>query len=128
MTEFFDLKDVNGAASTFNMEKLLWLNHHYLMHGEPADILPHLIWHLGTHGINAANEKVDLIDLIKAQRERCKTLVEIANASIYFYREFENYEEKSAIKAFSAGSDNVLTHLKMRLHSLNIGKKKPCMT
>ena len=124
MTEFFDLKDVNGAASTFNMEKLLWLNHHYLMHGEPADIVPHLIWHLGTHGINAANEKVDLIDLIKAQRERCKTLVEIANASIYFYREFENYEEKSAKKAFSAGSDNVLTHLKNAFAQLEHWEKE----
>ena len=67
---------------------------------------------------------MDLIDLIKAQRERCKTLVEMANASIYFYREFENYEEKSAKKAFSEGSDNVLTHLKNAFSQLGNWEKE----
>jgi glutamyl-tRNA synthetase len=124
MIEFFDLKDVNGAASTFNMEKLLWLNHHYLMHSEPTEIVPHLIWHLSQLGIDATNEKVDLTDLIKAQRERCKTLVEMANASIYFYREFETYDEKSAKKAFSEGSDNVLTHLKNTFSQLGNWEKE----
>jgi glutamyl-tRNA synthetase len=113
MIEFFDLADVNGAASTFNMEKLLWLNHHYLMHSEPTEIVPHLIWHLGAIGIDAnTDESVDLIELVKAQRERCKTLVEMAVASIYFYREFESYDEKAAKKAFAEGSDNVLVTLK----------------
>ena len=112
MIEFFDLADVNGAASTFNMEKLLWLNHHYLMHSEPKEIVPHLVWHLAQLGIDAKHEEVDLIELVKAQRERCKTLVEMAIASVYFYREFENYDEKAAKKAFAEGSDKVLATLK----------------
>ncbi len=125
MIQYFDLKDVNGAASTFNMEKLLWLNHHYLMHGEPAEIVPHLVWHLGAIGIDANVDKsVDLIELVKAQRERCKTLVEMANASIYFYREFENYDEKSAKKAFGEGSAQVLAELKNAFYSLQIWEKE----
>ena len=83
MISYFELADVNGAASTFNMEKLLWLNHHYLMHSDPNDIAPHLTWHLAQLGIDAKNELVDILELIKAQRERCKTLVEMANASVY---------------------------------------------
>ncbi|MEE9338109.1 MAG: glutamate--tRNA ligase, partial [Methylococcaceae bacterium] len=35
MIEFFDLKDVNVSASTFNTEKLLWLNHQYIMNSDP---------------------------------------------------------------------------------------------
>ncbi len=125
MIQYFDLKDVNGAASTFNMEKLLWLNHHYLMHCEPAEIVPHLVWHLGAIGIDANVDKsVDLIELVKAQRERCKTLVEMANASIYFYREFENYDEKSAKKAFGEGSAQVLAELKNAFYSLQIWEKE----
>ncbi len=111
MIEYFDLADVNGAASTFNMEKLLWLNHHYLMHSDPARIVPHLVWHLGQLGIDAKQEEVDLIELVKAQRERCKTLVDMAAASVYFYHDFDGYEEKSAKKAFVEGSDNVLAKL-----------------
>ncbi len=111
MIAYFELADVNGAASTFNMEKLLWLNHHYLMHSDPNDIAPHLTWHLAQLGIDAKNESVDILELIKAQRERCKTLVEMANASVYFYREFEDYDEKAAKKAFVDGSDVVLAAL-----------------
>jgi glutamyl-tRNA synthetase len=111
MISYFELADVNGAASTFNMEKLLWLNHHYLMHSDPNDIAPHLTWHLAQLGIDAKNELVDILELIKAQRERCKTLVEMANASVYFYREFEDYDEKAAKKAFVDGSDVVLAAL-----------------
>ncbi len=111
MIAYFELADVNGAASTFNMEKLLWLNHHYLMHSDPSDIAPHLSWHLTQLGIDAKNESVDILELIKAQRERCKTLVEMANASVYFYREFESYDEKAAKKAFVDGSDAALTAL-----------------
>ncbi|MEN9897697.1 MAG: hypothetical protein RLZZ66_1346 [Pseudomonadota bacterium] len=111
MIAYFELVDVNGAASTFNMEKLLWLNHHYLMHSDPSDIAPHLSWHLTQLGIDAKNESVDILELIKAQRERCKTLVEMANASVYFYREFESYDEKAAKKAFVDGSDAALTAL-----------------
>ena len=125
MIEFFDLNDVNGAASTFNMEKLLWLNHHYLMHSEPADIVSHLVWHLGVIGIDANVDKsVDLVELIKAQRERCKTLVEMANASRYFYQEFETYDEKAAKKAFSEGSDNVLLELKNAFAALDLWEKE----
>ena len=102
---------MNGAASTFNMEKLLWLNHHYLMHSEPSEIAPHLTWHLAQLGIDAQSESVNILELIQAQRERCKTLVEMANASVYFYREFESYDEKAAKKAFIDGSDMVLATL-----------------
>jgi glutamyl-tRNA synthetase len=125
MIEHFDLKDVNGAASTFNMEKLLWLNHHYLMHDEPEKIVPHLIWHLGAIGIDVnADKSVDVIELVKAQRERCKTLVEMANASRYFYQEFENYEEKSAKKAFGEGSTHVLAELKTAFSDLQNWEKE----
>jgi glutamyl-tRNA synthetase len=125
MIEYFDLKDVNGAASTFNMEKLLWLNHHYLMHDDPEKIVPHLIWHLGAIGIDANTDKsVDVIELVKAQRERCKTLVEMANASRYFYQEFENYEEKSAKKAFGEGSTHVLAELKTAFSDLQNWEKE----
>lgn len=111
MINYFELADVNGAASTFNMEKLCWMNHQYLMHSDPAVIEPHLTWHLAQLGIDPAMESVNVLDLIKAQRERCKTLVEMAQASVYFYREFEDYDEKAAKKAFVQGSDAILHQL-----------------
>jgi glutamyl-tRNA synthetase len=110
MVEFFELNDVNVSASTFNMEKLLWLNHQYIMNGDPAHIARHLSWHMGQLGIDPT-EGPHLVDVVKLLRERSKTLVEMATASLYFYKEFDGYEEKAVKKNFTMGSDQVLARL-----------------
>jgi glutamyl-tRNA synthetase len=110
MVEYFDLDHVNVSAATFNMEKLLWLNHQYIMNSDPAYVARHLSWHMGQLGIDPTSGP-DLVGIVIAQRERCKTLVEMAAASIYFYRDFEGYDEKSAKKNFISNSDAVLERL-----------------
>lgn len=110
MVELFDLKDVNVSASTFNSEKLLWLNHQYIMNSAPEHVAKHLAWHMKEKGIDLANGP-ELVEIVKAQRERSKTLVEMANASDYFYQEFEAYDEKAAKKNFKQDTDLVLQRL-----------------
>jgi glutamyl-tRNA synthetase len=110
MVQYFELENVNGSASAFNMDKLLWLNHHYIMNSDPAHVARHLSWHMGQLGIDPTDGP-ELVDVVKAQRERCKTLVEIAAASIYFYKEFDTYEEKAAKKNFTPAAAEVLTQL-----------------
>ena len=110
MVDYFDLDHVNNSAATFNMEKLLWLNHQYIMNSDPAYVSRHLSWHMGQLGIDPASGP-DLVDIVKAQRERCKTLVEMAAASIYFYQDFDAYDEKSAKKNLVTGAETVLARL-----------------
>jgi len=110
MIALFELKDVNVSASTFNPEKLLWLNHQYIMNSKPEHVAHHLQWHMDHQGIDCHNGP-ELVDIVKAQRERSKTLVEMAAASHYFYQEFEAYDEKAAKKNFKQGADDVLQHL-----------------
>jgi len=110
MIELFDLDGCNVSASTFNPEKLLWLNHQYIMNSEPEHVAKHLEWHMNNQGLDVANGPA-LVEVVKAQRERSKTLVEMAAASHYFYNEFESYDEKAAKKNFKAGSDEVLQAL-----------------
>lgn len=110
MVDLFELAAINPAAAAFNMEKLLWLNHHYIMASDPAQVAKHLVWHLEQHGLNLA-EGPELEGIVLAQRERCKTLVEMATASLYFYRDFDGYDEKAAKKNLVAGADAVLAKL-----------------
>ena len=110
MIELFDLKNVNVSASTFNPEKLLWLNHQYIMNNEPENVAEHLQWHMNDQGIDLTDGP-RLADIVKVQRERCKTLVEIAISSRYFYQDFNAYDEKAAKKNFKQGSDEVLQRL-----------------
>ena len=110
MVELFQLEKVNVSASTFNTEKLLWLNHQYIMHSDPVHVARHLSWHLGELGLDPSQGPV-LSEIVKIQRERCKTLVEMAEASRYFYEEFDGYEEKAAAKNFKVEAVPVLQQL-----------------
>ena len=117
MIALFDLAAINHSASTFNPEKLLWLNHHYLMHGDPAHVAHHLRWHLGQLGVDPT-EGPDPVEVVKAQRERNKTLVEMAKASMFFYREFESYDEKAATKHLTPDAAPSLEALRENLAAL----------
>jgi glutamyl-tRNA synthetase len=124
MIENFSLEAINVSASAFNMEKLLWLNHHYIMNSEPAHVAKHLLWHFEQRGIDLT-QGPDLTEVVLAQRERCKTLVEITDASVYFYRDFEIYDDKSVKKNFVAGSDLVLSNLHAEFSLLESWDREP---
>ena len=97
MIELFDIDAVNKAASSFNPDKLLWLNQHYIKDTDSLHIARHLSHHLGLMGIDPAPEP-DLHEVAKAQHERARTLVEMADISQFFYRDFDEYEAKAAKK------------------------------
>jgi glutamyl-tRNA synthetase len=97
MIELFDITDVNKAASVFNPDKLLWLNQQYIMSTEVRHIARHLSHHLGLRGIDPA-PRPDLHEVVKVQHERARTLVEMAEISEFFYRDFDDYEPQAAKK------------------------------
>jgi glutamyl-tRNA synthetase len=97
MIELFDAKDVHSSAAAINPEKLLWLNQYYIKSSDPAHIAHHLSYHLGRLGIDPTRGP-DLADVVTAQRERAKTLVEMAQNSVFFYREPDAYDKKAAAK------------------------------
>lgn len=93
----FHLDDVNRSASTFNPEKLEWLNQQYIKNDTPERIARLLSPHMCDLGIDPANGP-DLVEVVRAQQERASTLVEMAGISAFFYRDFDDYDEKSARK------------------------------
>ncbi len=117
MIGLFEIEDINVSASSFNPDKLLWLNHHYLMHSDPLHVAHHLRWHLGQLGIDPSDGP-DPVEVVKAQRERCKTLVEMAKASAFLYRDFNGYDEKAATKNLTLSNQKVLEEVSIRLADL----------
>ena len=95
MIEYFELENVNRAPSTFNPEKLLWLNQQYIMKDDPARIAHLLSPHMGERDIDPATGP-NLVDVVKLLQERASTLVEMAEQAEFFYRDFEEYEPKAA--------------------------------
>jgi glutamyl-tRNA synthetase len=95
MIQLFDIDQVNKAASTFNTDKLNWLNQHYIKTATPERIAHLLSPHLGRLEIDPS-QGPELVEVVKAQQERAKTLVEMAEISAFFYRDFDEYEPKAA--------------------------------
>ncbi len=114
MIELFDITDVQRSAASVNPDKLLWLNQHYIKTCDPAHVAHRLSWHMGRREVDPTDGP-DLIEVVKAQRERAKTLVEMAENSAIFYRDFDSYNEKDAAKHLKPENAELLRGLRERL-------------
>lgn len=117
MTRLFEIENVHTSAAAFNPEKLLWLNQHYIKTADPNHVANHLAYHLGKIGIDPSDGP-DLVEVVIAQRERAKTLVEMATASVFFFRDVETYEPKDAATHFKPESLETLSEVHERLVQL----------
>jgi len=124
MVELFDIDDVNKAASAFNTEKLLWLNQHYIKADSPERLARLLSPHMGEIGIDPADGP-HLVEVVKAQQERARTLVEMAEISAFFYRDYDEFDEKAAKKNLKAAAREPLQKLRAELETLGDWKPEP---
>lgn len=85
MIHYFDLTHLNKSPAAINPDKLIWLNQHYL---KTEDIKQ--ITSLFAKECQRLKLRIDagpdLADVVSLQRERAKTLNEMAEKSRYFYR------------------------------------------
>ncbi|WP_028007865.1 glutamate--tRNA ligase [Solimonas flava] len=117
MIEKFDFDHVSASPARFDMEKAWWVNHQYLKIADPAIVAPEFDWHLRRLGVDPANGP-DLKRVIEQQRERCRSLVEMAEKSKFFYAELDGYNEKDAAKHLNADGAAVLEALAALLEAL----------
>lgn len=117
MIRLFDIADVNHSASAINPDKLAWLNQHYIKEGDPQRLGEELGWHFERMGVDTSNGPA-LADVVRANAERAKTLKEMAENSVFFYQDFEEYEEKAARKNLQPDAVEPLTRLKEGLAAL----------
>jgi glutamyl-tRNA synthetase len=117
LERLFDIKDVNKSASAFNPDKLQWLNQQHMMRAPLRDLAVQLQWHLARLGVDAEN-LAQLEGIVAAQRERSKTLKEMAQASLFFFRDFESYDEKAARKNLTGEARPGLAAMQAELRRL----------
>jgi glutamyl-tRNA synthetase len=97
MVRLFDIADVNKSASVFDVAKLAWLNQQHMMRSPPASLVSVLRWHLSRDGIEAQSDE-QLERIVLSQRERAKTLKEMAINSAFFFRAPDSYDDKAVRK------------------------------
>src|ERR1700688_3761930 len=97
MIAAFDIKDVNKSASAFNPEKLLWLNQQHMMRAPAGTLAAGLRSQLAALGAVVEDDRL-LEGVANAQRERARTLNEMAQNSLFFFCDIEAYDDKAASK------------------------------
>lgn len=110
MISAFDIKDVNKAAAAFDPEKLLWLNQQHIMRAPVGALASGLRSRLAALGVVVDDDRL-LEGVANAQRERAKTLNEMAQNSLFFFCEIEAYDEKAARKNLTDDAAPVLQAL-----------------
>jgi len=86
MIEYFDIRHLNKAPAAINNDKLLWLNQHYLKTDDPQHIALLLAKEMEDLGIHTHSPtSPDLSEIVILQRQRVKTLREMAEKSRFFY-------------------------------------------
>jgi glutamyl-tRNA synthetase len=111
MCRLFDINDVNKSAAAINPDKLIWLNQQHLMRTEDASTAEELKWHLEQLEIDWRRGP-DLEEIVASQKERSRTLKEMAANSAFFFREPAWYEEKAARKNLTPESKPHLEHMR----------------
>jgi glutamyl-tRNA synthetase len=114
MIALFNPDNINKSASSYNLDKLLWLNQHYIKESSSE----RLITLLQEFGLDLSHhEKVDL--LFTATKERAKTLVELKEQIELIVQKPTMYDEKSVKKAFKGEAKEILANFKEKLKAVS---------
>ena len=103
MLELFDPSDINRSASIYNVEKLDWLNSHYLKNMSNEQLCELLEFH-GVMLISHDKREI----LLDAVKERAKTLAEMAALTAEILVRPASFEEAVLKKGYKEESKEVL--------------------
>jgi len=117
MVEHFSLESLNRSASSFNTEKLNWVNQHYLMH-EPLESIVELVrQRLALLHIDC-DADFDLAAVVDLYRQRAATINALVDAIDYFFRDFDEYDSRAAGKVLKPAALEPLQQARERLAAL----------
>lgn len=103
MLELFDPSDINRSASVYNIEKLDWLNSHYLKNMSNEKLCELLEFH-GVMLISHDKREI----LLDAVKERAKTLAEMANLISEILVVPAEFDEAALKKGYKEESKGIL--------------------
>ncbi len=120
MIRAFSLEQVNESAASFDPDKFLWVNEQWLRRAPNHHLAPLLATYLEGAGVESVGLAATppLEEIVDVQRHRAKTLVEMAEKSLFIYRAVEAYAPKAAKQHLRGVALPVLKRLHERLGEL----------
>ena len=123
LLELFEISDVSRAPSTFNPEKLLWVNQEKIKSMSAEQLLAASAWHFEQAQIDVPSDSFSLAAIALIQ-ERCKTLLDVVSQTKPFFTAVEEYDEKAVKKWIKANTVGLLSQLVELLKALSVWDKE----
>jgi glutamyl-tRNA synthetase len=87
LVKIFDLAHVNRAGAVFDINKLDWINGHYIRAKSNAELVDMLLLYWQQAGIEAADSPREYLEaIVGLEKDRLKKLSEIGERTAYFFR------------------------------------------
>lgn len=117
LIEKYSLDAVGKSPGIFNMEKLLWLNAHYIKERKPEDLAGLLRPFLAARGYP---DKADeyLAGAVRTLQPRSRTLVEMADAMRFYMVDEVEFDQTAAAKFLGSNMRQPFERLTAELESL----------
>jgi glutamyl-tRNA synthetase len=110
----FSLEDVGRSAGVFNPDKLNWLNAHYIKTGDPERIAGLLAPFMEKKGVDV-KAGPELVPVVKTLQDRSKTLEEMAEGALFYYKADFEYDDKALEKFLHGNLVQLLGEIKVKL-------------
>jgi glutamyl-tRNA synthetase len=123
LIEKFTLENIGRSAGIFDVEKLLALNADHIRAKDARALSAHLLPFLKERGCEA--EPGDYLDrVIGTLNTRSKTLIEMADGAVFYYRDRVSCDEAAAAKFLTSDTLEPLEHLAREMEALNSFSEK----
>ncbi|AZR82090.1 glutamate--tRNA ligase [Thiomicrospira sp. S5] len=127
MVELFDLESVNSSPSTFNTEKLLWINQQHIQTTDIDHLVTHLTPFMEAKGLDVSQGPA-LSKVADLLRERARTLIEMADGATYFYQDFTEFDADAAKKHLRPVAEEPLRLVQQKFAALSEWKAEAIHT
>jgi len=121
LIEKFSLENVGRSAGIFDMEKLNWLNAHYIKESDPVRLAELLMPFIEQKGLTRP-DKDYLAQAVTTLQPRAKTLAEMADSAEFYLIDDKNleYDPKAAKKFLKPEIAPILSDLIARLEDMEV--------
>lgn len=124
LIELFDLDRITKSAATFDLDKLNWLNQHYIKNDSIDNIADEILPFLLAKDLpNRPDKNKYLKDILELGIEREYSLKNIANSIVYFYQNELDYDLKEIEKYNKEQTVSILKNIISKLFIIDFSDK-----
>ncbi|MFH1155894.1 MAG: glutamate--tRNA ligase [Pseudomonadota bacterium] len=119
LVDKFSLENIGKSPSMFDMDKLSHLNAKHIQAKTPAELIPHLMEFLRDRGVEPKD--MDQLKLVIATLQpRSRTLVEMADSALFYFRDKLVYDPAATAKFLVPDTLSLLKQLRALMAALTV--------